>query len=49
MRQLAHHKEVYARDKDRARVEAGLKLYQDRVRVHLSNISTLQKELGREG
>lgn len=48
-RQLAEQKERHARDKDRTRVEAGLKPYQDRIRVHLSNISNLERELGREG
>ena len=46
MKQLAVHKEVHAREKDRSRVEAGLKMYEDRIRVHLSNISSLEKELG---
>ena len=51
MKQLAEQKErhVRARETDRARVEAGLKSYQDRIRVHLTNISNLEKELGREG
>ena len=48
MKQLAEQKELRAREKDRARAEAGLKHYEDRVRVHLTNISTLQKELERE-
>ena len=49
MKQLAAHKDLHAREKDRGRVEAGLKMYEDRIRVHLSNISNLEKELGREG
>ena len=48
-KELAVHKELYARDKDRTRVEANLKLYEERIRVHLANIATLEKELGREG
>jgi hypothetical protein len=46
MRQLEEQKQRHARDKDRARVDAGLKPYHDRVRVHLTNISNLEKELG---
>ena len=49
MKQLTQQKELRAREKDRALAEANLKAYQDRVRVHLTNISNLEKELGREG
>lgn len=49
MQQLAEQKELRAREKDRSRAEANLKLYQDRVRVHLTNISNLEKELDRKG
>src|SRR5687767_13813512 len=49
MKELSQHKELHAREKDRARVEAGLKIYENRIRVHLTNIANLEKELGREG
>ena len=48
-KELAAHKELRARNTDRARVEANLKIYEDRIRVHLTNIANLEKELGREG
>jgi len=48
MKELEEQKERRARVKDTSRAEAGLKSYQDRVRVHLGNISNLQKELGRD-
>ena len=48
-KQLAAEKELHARDKDRRRTESNLKIYEDRIRVHLANIANLEKELGREG
>ena len=45
MKQLAEQKERYGQGGNAARVEEALKLYQDRVRVHLTNISNLEKEL----
>jgi hypothetical protein len=49
MKQLAEQKVLHGKAGKAARVEEALKLYQDRVRVHLTNISNLEKELGREG
>lgn len=48
MQQLAEQKELRAKAKSAARNEDTLRPYQDRVRVHLGNISNLQKELGRD-
>jgi len=49
MQQLTEHRERRAKGGNATRVEDGLKPYEDRVRVHLSNISNLERELGREG
>jgi hypothetical protein len=49
MKALAEQKELRPREKDTARMQAVLKPYEDRVRLHLTNISNLEKELGREG
>lgn len=42
-------RELGGKDRNDARLEERLKLYQDRVRVHLTNISNLEKELANEG
>ena len=49
MKELQAQKELAAREKNSARAEAGLKAYEDRVRTHLTNITNLEKELGRAG
>ena len=49
MKQLETQKGLHAREKDRARAQAGLKMYEDRVRVHLTNIANIERELGRAG
>lgn len=49
MKELQAQKELQARAKGSARAEDGLKVYEDRVRTHLSNITNLEKELGRKG
>lgn len=49
MSDLAEQKERHGIIRNAARVDAALKLYHDRVRTHLTNISNLEKELGREG
>lgn len=43
------NRDFRGKDKDQARSEERLKAYQDRVRVHLTNISNLEKELANEG
>lgn len=48
MKQLAEQRERHGKNRNAA-VEVVLKPYHDRVRVHLTNISNLEKELGREG
>jgi hypothetical protein len=48
-RELAEQLALRAREKGRAREAGTLKPYEDRIRVHTSNISNLKKELGREG
>ncbi len=49
MRLLAEQKrELRGKDRREARLEERLKPYQDRVRVHLTNISNLEKELANE-
>jgi len=50
MKLLAEQKrDLRGKDKSEARLEERLKPYQDRVRVHLTNISNLEKELANEG
>jgi hypothetical protein len=49
MQQLAEQREFHGKRGNAARIEEALKLYQERVKVHLTNISNLEKELGRKG
>ena len=49
MKQLEEQRRESSNAKDLARLEEKLKPYQDRVRVHLTNISNLEKELGAKG
>ena len=49
MAELEEQKKRHGKAANAARVEEALKRYQDRVRVHLTNISNLEKELGSKG
>lgn len=49
MKELQAQKDLRAQAKGGARTDTNLKVYEDRVRTHLSNITNLEKELGREG
>ena len=49
MAELEEQKKRHGKAANAARAEQALKLYQDRVRVHLTNITNLEKELGSKG
>ena len=49
MKELEAQKERQAGTKDPARAQAGLKAYEERVRVHRTNIANIERELKREG
>ena len=46
MRQLEAEKQARAKRGEASRAEAALKPLQERIRVHMTNISNLEKELG---
>jgi hypothetical protein len=48
IRELAEYRQARVSD-PRAPMRVDMKAYEDRIRVHQTNIANLQKELGREG
>ena len=49
MKQLAEQQRASASRRADAAAEERLRAYRERVRLHMTNISNLEKELGREG
>ena len=49
MSQLAEQQRAITNARQSANVEEKLRPYRDKVRLHLTNIANLQKELGRDG